>query len=769
MENLAGAILDGAPIDWASVASSVGPAEEVLLEQFRLLATLAGHHRLRAGDGRAFSVDGAKPSDFVEDTPVIVDGRYFVERPLGEGGMGRVFLARHLELNKRFAIKLLQPHRRLTRDALARFRVEAHALGRLSHPNIVQVTDFGVDPRAGPYLVMEHIDGISLREDIERRTVLSLDEALPIFRAIASALDHAHETGILHRDLKPANVLLFERAGGCRDAKLVDFGIASLGETLVLVDAPDPAPRHGSTPAPALPNASDSCIVPFASNPVPVRAGVTAPGTVVGTLEYIAPEVFVGAHAAPSADIFAFGTLIYETLVGHRPFGVVSHELLETRFERTPPLPSTRRSSLPRELDDAILAPLARDPLYRPRRASDVVSALADAHHAATVRIWRRRELPRRAALSVLMTGLVLWLHGPLQRLPVIQTIENKLVDLRVTGQPPRPPDPRIVLLAIDEATLAADATSLASRADEVGTMLARVFDAGARTVAIDLLLPDQWGRSEPFSQLILDHAPRLVMASFSDPSGQVRGPEPVHGLVTVALGPERVRQLFAFAHASPDADGVVRSMPVAHRDREGTIVHAFAGRIAGLIGFTPDVTPGDRLWIDYSIGWTNYERVSWKDVPAVLARAPETFRDRVVLVGGEFVGSGDLYNTPSGAAARRGEVSGLQLQALTLNTLLDGRRITTSDPLVVSGCVGVATLLAVMTLLSVRRPGRVVPVLALGGVLSVAFSFLFFGWTRELSPIVAPLVAVAVASGTAVLVRRGLTPHPERSFASEI
>ena len=231
-----------------------------------------------------------------------------------------------------------------------------------------------------------------------------------------------------------------------------------------------------------------------------------------------------GAKASSSGDIYAFGVLIYEVLVGRRPFEASTRDALDSHLHCEPPVPSGVCPSLPKELDQAILRPLNTDPLSRPSRARDVVTRLRDAYHQAEVGRWRRSELPKRAGLSAIMTMLVLFLYPLLQQFPTIRTLENTLLDLRVSLQPQRSPDPRIVLMSIDEATLSSDSRPLTEKADEVGTLLGRVFDAGARAVAIDLLLPEQWSRSEPFSQLILDHSATHGPGELFDPGGRGQG-----------------------------------------------------------------------------------------------------------------------------------------------------------------------------------------------------------------------------------------------------
>src|SRR3954471_20696713 len=150
-------------------------------------------------------------TDFHISTPrpsSVLDGKYRLDERLGEGTVGLVYRATHLGLKKVFAVKLLKPGPALDPFSVSRFRWEAEALGRLRHPHVVEVTDFGVDPGTGsPYLVMELLEGAPLAE-LCRQGPLPLARALPIPDAIAAAVDAAHAQGILHRDLKPGNVLL---------------------------------------------------------------------------------------------------------------------------------------------------------------------------------------------------------------------------------------------------------------------------------------------------------------------------------------------------------------------------------------------------------------------------------------------------------------------------------------------------------------------------------------------------------------------------------
>ena len=241
-------------------------------------------------------------------------------------------------------------------------------------------------------------------------------------------------------------------------------------------------------------------------------------------------------------------------------------------------------------------------------------------------------------------------------------------------------------------------------------------------------------------------------------------------GLVTAALGRQGIERLFAFVNVQADPDGVVRTMPLVYRDQQGKAAYSFAARAAQVfIGRSPaQALSGARVRIDYSIDWTKFQRVSWKDVPEVLSRQPEVFRGRLILVGGEFVGSGDIYNASSYVAARPKEISGLVLHALTLNTLLGGAQIRTSDEKVVLGFLCGALAMAVTAVLFLSRQGRTISVLAFTGLLYIAFSLLFFRWSRELSPIAAPAAALCLGVLAAVVLRQKLRPRPPEFVREE-
>src|SRR5579863_4747195 len=171
----------------------------------------------------------------------IISGRYFIERVIGEGGMGAVYQAEHTHMHKRLAVKVLHPEMSRLPEVVARFEREAMAAAHIEHPNVAAATDFGKLDDGSFFLVLEYVEGKSLRDtaDSER---LTLDRALHIARQMASALSRAHALGIVHRDLKPENVMLVTRDGRADFVKVLDFGIAKV-----------PTPDATALPAAAAP------------------------------------------------------------------------------------------------------------------------------------------------------------------------------------------------------------------------------------------------------------------------------------------------------------------------------------------------------------------------------------------------------------------------------------------------------------------------------------------------------------------------------------
>lgn len=628
-----------------------------------------------------------------------------------------MYRAVHLGLEKSFAIKLLKAAGAPSPAALERFRKEAVALGRLRHPNIVEVTDSGLDRSAGdlPYLVMELLDGAPL-SDLLCKGALPLEQALPLLEKIANAIDAAHGADVLHRDLKPGNV--FVCTSGL--VKVLDFGLAEL------LAGPEEVSER-------LPAGEDS------------PSELTATGALHGTPLYAAPELIRYGEASRASDVYSFGVLAYEILGGEPPFQGTVAEVLNGHLEmEPPPLPLSRQVWI------AIRQALQKDPARRFRTAGELVRQLREAAAQDEWARWRSTEVPRRIRIAALLAA-ALATAALLLPWPPLPPAERRINDLRVRTSPAEAPDPRILLITFDEASLRSSPLSLADRADEIGRTLSGIFDAGARSVAIDLLLPAKWSKSRSFSELVLRHPEALTLAAFSTPDGSVVGAECLDELTVAALGP-RASQIFGFVNLDEDRDGAIRRGRLWFRDRSGNERRSWAARAASWErGRHRD------FWIDTRIDWRRFSRISWRQVPMALRRSPELFRDRLVLVGGDFRGSGDDYHRTARMA-----VSGLTLQALSVNTILDGMPVREPGRSSVLAAVALATAFAMAGILCARRAGPIAFWVAAAAALHLAVSLPVFWWSGVMLPATAPLLLVLIGLLTAVALRRILPSPPE-------
>ncbi|NTV64113.1 MAG: serine/threonine protein kinase [Oscillochloris sp.] len=263
----------------------------------------------------------------------VLDGRYELERKIGEGGMARVFLGRDLRLNRRIAIKI--PHRHISGDAdfLNRFRHEAQAAAILTHPNIVDVYDVGRDGETH-YIVMEYVEGTDLKTLINREGPLTAARAVQIAEQIARGLSAAHKAGMVHRDIKPQNVIVTPDG----QARITDFGVAK---------------SHLST-------------------------AMTETGVSFGTVDYISPEQAQGRTATPQSDIYSLGIVLYEMLTGRLPFkgdSAVAVAMKHVTEEPTPP--RQINAQIPIQLEALVLRAIDKDPARRPRSALEFANQLA--------------------------------------------------------------------------------------------------------------------------------------------------------------------------------------------------------------------------------------------------------------------------------------------------------------------------------------------------------------------------------------------------------
>ncbi|MBP7866883.1 MAG: protein kinase [Acidobacteria bacterium] len=659
--------------------------------------------------------DTLEPSQ--EGSPCI-DGKYLLQQRLGHGGMGVVYRARHLHVGKDFAVKLIS--RRVNPgddETFRRFRTEALALGKLAHPDIVTVTDFGIDPRSGglPYLVMEYLEG----QPLNRLPPPTPEAAMEILGHVASALDYAHAQGILHRDLKPSNIFVNPDGNGeSVQVKVLDFGLAK-------ILSPDSEPRQdASSPGtggapPRGGDIHDLDTHPAGAFSLPdslfARPGfpdgdTTRSDSCIGTPGYMAPESVSGLHSV-SSDIYSFGVIAYELFTGQPPFAGNVLEVITRKIMGDPLSPSTV-SAVPPEMDAPLLHALQKSPAERPPTATAAVEALRASFRAAQQRLWKARAYPRRAlaALIVALVGAWGWLH--LVETPFCRKLENPLVDLRFSLASPRSPAVPVQLVLFDDATLEADPTPLPEKGEEAGKVMTAILDAGARGIAVDILLPDQWGRTA-FTDLVFRYPDRVVLASFSQ-GDRVIGPEVFRNdpLVCAALNdryPGWEDRIFAFVNIEPDSDGVFRRMTPRFIDRRGVRRPSLACRMAQFAGKRPEADAP--CLIDFTIDQRMIPTLSWKDVAREVRENPGRFRDRVVLVGADFTGSSDrIFRVPPGGGGA-GETTGVVLQALQMETLASG---TAPRPLRGFGATALAGFFCLLSALAVLMPARKSSILSL-------------------------------------------------------
>ena len=279
-------------------------------------------------------------------------GPYEIQSPLGAGGMGEVYRALDTRLDRTVAIKVLASHLSSDPELKTRFEREARAISALQHPHICTLYDVGYQDGVD-YLVMEFLEGETLQRRL-LRGALPLKEALEYGIEIAEALDRAHRAGIVHRDLKPGNIMLAKSG-----AKLLDFGLAKPVGAMSMVSASGPL-------TPATPTMTIAAMT--------AQAGpLTQQGTVVGTFQYIAPEVLHGRDADARSDIFALGAVLYEMLTGKHAFeGKSQLSIMTAILEKEP----ERMAQVPAPLEHVVHTCLAKEPMERWQSAHEVAREL---------------------------------------------------------------------------------------------------------------------------------------------------------------------------------------------------------------------------------------------------------------------------------------------------------------------------------------------------------------------------------------------------------
>ena len=293
----------------------------------------------------------------------VLDGKYVLGPIIGQGAIGRVYRARQVSLEREVAIEILNPGYTNHPEAIARFRLEARAASRISHPGIVTILDWGKDPDGLLYLVIEYLPGRDLFDIAQREAPLDSARIARLMQQVAVALAHAHSEGVIHRDLKPENLRVLEDplapAAHREIVKIYDFGVAHVTRGLTRV--------------------------------------FTKVGVMVGTPYYMSPEQAASSDVFPQSDLYSCGVIMFLLATGTLPFVAPSPlDVATMHVKKRPPRPSSLNPRIDPRLETVILCCLAKDPWHRPASGTELagmLDSITEAYDRQT-----RQELEETAA-----------------------------------------------------------------------------------------------------------------------------------------------------------------------------------------------------------------------------------------------------------------------------------------------------------------------------------------------------------------------------------
>lgn len=276
-----------------------------------------------------------------------LDGKVLLEAVLGQGGMGAVYRGKHLLLERAVAVKILRPEIVAVDGVTERFFREARMAASIDHPNIVTVFDFGTLPSGGAYLILELIDGVSLRALLQEKVFVEPPLALAVFREICGAVEVAHRKGIVHRDLKPENIMLKRLDGDGVMIKVLDFGLAKVVEA------------------------------------AETSSSITRTGEILGTPVYMSPEHCDGAELDARSDVYSLAIILYEMLASQPPFRGRIASVLTSHIQKPPMSMREVNPQIPPVIDEVVLGALEKKPEDRPASTKDFWEKLEAAYEEA--------------------------------------------------------------------------------------------------------------------------------------------------------------------------------------------------------------------------------------------------------------------------------------------------------------------------------------------------------------------------------------------------
>src|SRR5215218_9144026 len=343
------------------------------------------------------------------DVPQLIAGRFRIEREIGTGGMGTVYLATHLDLERPVAVKIIRREFAGDADVADRFLREARTMAKLHHPHAAMIFDAGNLPDGRHFIVMEFVEGETLSQALAREGRFSFAEAIGIATQICDVLEEAHRLGVIHRDLKPSNILL-----GTRGVCVLDFGVAK-----VLASSAESTATHASTGS----------------------------GQLIGTPRYMSPEQCLGQRVGARSDLYSLGALLYVMIAGRPPFvdPLQSALLVKQATVPAPPLPRLRQD-IPRSLALAVHSLLAKRPDDRPRTAAMAKMLLERSLVRPEGPVAHADPMSSMVAAADAGRGFMFRVGAP----AVIVTTFSALLAWGYTGQ--SAPDPRIANNALPVA-----------------------------------------------------------------------------------------------------------------------------------------------------------------------------------------------------------------------------------------------------------------------------------------------------------------------------